>query len=84
MSPVVKMKRTKTGTLANGQASYTYRVYIPNETVDALGLKDGDYVAIAKPDWTDFLNWKEMGTTWNALPQDARKKLEAKGIKGPD
>jgi hypothetical protein len=67
----------------NKKKGYTiYRMNVPNEVADELGLSDRDYLFVRaeKAQWYHFLDWKNMRMTWARLPNDIRKEIELSGI----
>lgn len=62
-----------------------YRVTLPKEMVEKLGLEDGDLVLVIakKPKWYHLLNWNDpeiQEKLWKHLPEEARKELVELGL----
>ncbi len=62
-----------------------YKVTLPKEMVEKLGLEDGDLVLVIakKPKWYHLLNWSDpeiQEKLWKHLPEEAKKELIELGL----
>ncbi len=62
-----------------------YRVTLPKEMIEKLGLEDGDLALVIakKPKWYHLLNWYDpeiQEKLWKHLPEEAKKELVELGL----
>ncbi len=61
---------------------FIYRVNLPTEVAEKLGLEEHDYLLLAaqKAEWYHLLDWSKMKATWDKLPEDMRTKIAASDL----
>jgi hypothetical protein len=59
-----------------------YRMVVPHEYAERLGLEDEDYVLVTmqKAEWYHLLDWREMEEAWLKLPDDIKVRLKHSGL----
>ncbi len=81
---VGKVTRVKTRTTKTGKEYYAYRLNIPKHLAEKLELNsDDDYLFVreaAKAKWYHTLNWAQMNTTWNMLPNQIKSEIISSGV----
>jgi len=67
------------------------RLYLPQSVINdpSFPFKDGDLVKIeignpviqiSKPEWWEMLNWDEMRSTFELLPEEIKAKIREHGL----
>jgi hypothetical protein len=81
-----KASRVKTRTI-EGKDYFVYRVNMPKEITDELGISEKDeylFFKTMKAQWYHMLEWKEMPKTWEKLPEPVRKEIQDSGLYSPN
>jgi bifunctional DNA-binding transcriptional regulator/antitoxin component of YhaV-PrlF toxin-antitoxin module len=64
-------------TKVNGRTYEAYRLTVPRDLADAMGLKDGDHalVFLRKARWYHLIDWSDDRNLMDELPEDARREI---------
>jgi hypothetical protein len=64
------------------KAYFVHRINLPANIVEELQLDKEDYVLLRaeKAQWYHMLDWQQMKTTWNRLPNEIRQKIIDEGL----
>jgi hypothetical protein len=78
---VAKVQKAKTRKNKN---YFVLRATIPKEASEKIGAKAGDYLFFKakKAEWYHMLDWSQMGTTFQMLPNEVRNRLIVDGLYG--
>ena len=79
---VAKTQKAKT---RKGKEYFVYRVTIPKDKAEQIGVKPDDYLLFRakRAQWYHMINWDEMGQTWQMLPEEVRRDVVLSGLPSP-
>jgi hypothetical protein len=77
---VTKVFVAKVSRITNNKTKnyYVHRINIPSDVVEELNLGKDDFLLLKakKAEWYNMLDWSEMKTTWDKLPQVIKNKIQ--------
>ena len=64
---------------------FVFRFNVPKEIAETLSLNEGAYVLFRamRANWYHMLEWQQMETTWNMLPEELRFAVRQSGLPTP-
>ena len=76
---------TQKATTRKGKAYFVYRVTLPKDKAEQIGVKPDDYLLFRakKAQWYHMINWDEMGQTWQMLPEEISRDVVLSGLPSP-
>jgi hypothetical protein len=79
---VAKTQKVKT---RKGKDYFVYRVTIPKDKAEQIGVKPDDYLLFRakRAQWYHMINWDEMEQTWQMLPDEIRRDVVLSGLPSP-
>jgi hypothetical protein len=79
---VAKLQKAKT---RKNKEYFVLRASVPKDAAEKMKVGPGDYVFFRakKAQWFHMLDWRQMKSTWNLLPEDVRQEVYLAGLVQP-
>lgn len=76
---VAKVQKVKT---RKGKDYYISRITVPKEIINNIDVDSEDFLFLKakKAEWFHMLNWDNMESTWNMLPNEIKWKVIKDGV----